>query len=89
MATDGGGATAAARREEIARGWRGGEEGAPARGRGSEHGEEGLGFCCFYIMGEQLEPLDRRWTVKNSWAIWVEMGLVCITFFTCNRQYLS
>jgi len=35
----------------IARGERGGEEGA-ARGRGSERGEDGLGFCCFYIMGE-------------------------------------
>ena len=81
MATDGSGATTAARREEIARGWRGGKEGAPARGRGSERGEEGLGFCCFYIMGERLEPLDWRWTVKNSWAICVEMGLVCITFF--------
>ena len=35
----------------IARGERGGEEGA-ARGRGSERGEDGLGFCCFYTMGE-------------------------------------
>ena len=64
----------------IARGERGGEEGA-ARGRGSERGEDGLGFCCFYTMGERLEPLDRGWTVKNSWAIWAEMGLLCITFF--------
>jgi len=42
---------------------------------------DGLGFCCFYTMGERLEPLDRGWTVKNSWAIWAEMGLLCITFF--------
>ena len=24
---------------------------------------------------------SERWTVKNSWAIWAEMGLLCITFF--------
>ena len=52
-----------------------------AGGRGSECGEEGLGFRCFYTIGEQLEPLDRRWTVRNGWTIWAEMDLVCITFF--------
>ena len=60
MATDGGGATAAARREEIARGWRGGEEGAPARGRGSERGEEGLGAA--FISWE------------SDWSHWIGDG---------------
>ena len=46
------------------------EEGGEARrerleGGGSEREEEGLGFCGFYTMGERLEPMDRRWTVKT------------------------
>ena len=61
MATDGGGATAAARREEIARGWRGGKEGAPARGRGSERGEEGLGSAAFI-----------SW--ESDWSHWIGDG---------------
>jgi len=60
VATDGGGATAAAQREEIARGWRGGEEGAPARGRGSERGEEGLGAA--FISWE------------SDWSHWIGDG---------------
>ena len=64
MATDGGGATAAARREEIARGWRGGEEGAPARGRGSERGEEGLGaaFISWESDWSPVGPFGLKWT---------------------------
>ena len=64
MATDGGGATAAARREEIARGWRGGEVGAPARGRGSERGEEGLGaaFISWESDWSPVGPFGLKWT---------------------------
>ena len=43
--------------------------GGQEKGRGSECGEEGLVFRCFYTIGERLEPLDRRWTVRNGWAI--------------------
>ena len=35
----------------------------------------------FYTIGERSESLDWRWTVKNNWTIWTEMGLLCITFF--------
>jgi len=64
VATDGGGATAAARREEIARGWRGGEEGAPAKGRGSERGEEGLGaaFISWESDWSPVGPFGLKWT---------------------------
>ena len=45
---------------ERTRGWRGGEEGAPARGRGSERGEEGLGAAII------------SW--ESDWSHWIGDG---------------
>jgi hypothetical protein len=58
----------------------GGSEGTPGgEGKGRRTGESerrrrGEGFGFFYTMKARPEPLNRRWTARNYWVVWVEMG---------------